>query len=103
MAEGGETAEAACQGGGAQGRGRKPQHAALEAEKGAETDCLPVRLGGVWPCLQPDLRLLASRTQRTQIVVLNSNCVNVCVTSKFLLKYYSRSDSISQRGPLRSD
>ena len=29
-------------------------------------------------------------------VVLNSNCVNVCVTSKFLLKYYSRGDSISQ-------
>lgn len=28
------------------GGGRKPQHAALEAEKGAETDCLPVRLGG---------------------------------------------------------
>lgn len=60
-------------------------------------------LGGVWPCLQPDLRLWPPELKEHRCVVLNSNCVNVCVTSKFLLKYYSRSDSISQRGPLRSD
>ena len=48
-------------------RGRKTQHAALEAEEGVETDSLPVHLAGNVALPVTGSQTLTSRTQRTQM------------------------------------